>query len=111
MNAFKTKVLFSLALLAGLGALFANPTSSQAADKPAVTVASNIAPLMVKNYTRTTLRIYVDGNFQMAVPPLSYRTVFVSQSYHVFRAISTDGRTVARVGRMGSNGFVWSIGN
>ena len=110
MKTLKSKAILSIALFAGLGALFANPNASQAAEKPSLTVAAAAsAPLIVKNYTSSSLRVYVDNRYVLYVPAFSTRTVMVSQSYHVYRAITRDGRAVSRFHRMKAGGMAWSI--
>lgn len=108
MNALKSKAVLSLVLFAGIGSVFAAPTQSSAADRPAIS-AARVAPLTVKNYTTSTLKIYVNNSYSLRVPPFKSRTVYVPQKLNVYRAITSDGRSVARLHRMGPGGMVWRI--
>lgn len=108
MNALKSKAVLSLVLFAGIGSMFTTPTRSSAADRPTI-AAARVAPLTVKNYTSSTLKIYVNNNYSLRVPPFKNRVVYVPQKLNVYRAITNDGRSVARLHRMGPGGMVWRI--
>jgi hypothetical protein len=69
------------------------------------------AEFVLRNQTTVWLSLYVDGRRTVSVPPGDQGTVLVVPGHHNFSAVTLDGtgRSVARSGRVSSNGATWTV--